>query len=333
MKIAISGYYGFNNTGDEAILEALRLGIRQNLPNSDMKVLDAKNRFNLKLIWDCDIFISGGGGLLQDKTSTRSFLYYLGLIKLAKMLGKKVFVFAASLGPVTKPDNRFLLKRVLNRVDLITVRDQHSFNFVKSLHLKNPRVVETADPALLLKPVASQTIKAPALGVCVRKLKDSRKLAEVLDKLSRDLKLRVVFIPFQPDRDIPAAQEVIRHMREPAELIQAPLKPREILGIIFQLDLLIGMRLHSLIFAVSSLVPAVGLSYDPKVASFLDEVNLPYLPADAFDAEELLSLVKQLWDNREGVKRSLAEARRKLYGKAQLNFGMINMLRGSSSRE
>ncbi|MBI5698954.1 polysaccharide pyruvyl transferase CsaB [Candidatus Saganbacteria bacterium] len=326
MKIAVSGYYGFGNTGDEAILESLRQNIK-----GELLILDAKNRFNFKMIWDCDIFISGGGGLLQDKTSTRSFLYYLGLIKLAKMLGKKVFVFAASIGPVNKPYNRFLLKRVLNQVDVITVRDLHSFNFAKSLHFNNPRVVETADPAFLLTPISAiprLNAAAPLIGVCIREMKSVHNLAKTLDQFAKEVKARVVIIPFQPERDLGPSRKLKEHLLVPAEIVEDKLSPREMLGMISQMDLLVGMRLHSLIFAVSSLVPAMGLSYDPKVASFLDEVSLPYLSAEVINPGELLLLIRQLWDNQAGVKLSLQDARRKLYGKAQLNFGMIDMLKG-----
>ena len=324
MKIAVSGYYGFGNTGDEAILESLRQNIK-----GELLVLDFHNRFNLKLIWDCDVLISGGGGLLQDETSTRSFLYYLGLIKLAKMLKKKVFVFAASIGPVTKPHNRFMLKRVLNQVDLITVRDQHSFNFVKSLHIKNPRVVETADPAFLLTPVSTNLLlnaAVPLIGVCIREMESVHTLAKVLDQFAKEIKARIIIVPFQPQRDLAPSRQLKEHLQTPSEIMDGKMSPREILGLISQMDILVGMRLHSLIFAVSSLVPAVGLSYDPKVGSFLDEVGLPYLPAEDLTPDELLSLIRQLWDNQAGVKLSLQGARRKLYGKAQLNFGMIEML-------
>ncbi|MFA4906362.1 MAG: polysaccharide pyruvyl transferase CsaB [Candidatus Margulisiibacteriota bacterium] len=324
MKIAVSGYYGFGNTGDEAILEALRQNIK-----GELLILDAKNRFNFKMIRDCDIFISGGGGLLQDKTSTRSFLYYLGLVKLAKMLGKKVFVFAASIGPITKSYNRFLTKRVLDQVDIITVRDLHSFNFVKSLHLKNPRVVETADPAFLLTPLPVRSITRPTIGVCIREMRSVHNLAKALDQFAKEIKARVVIIPFQPERDLGPSRKLKEHLLVPAEIVEDKLSPREMLGMISQMDLLVGMRLHSLIFAVSSKVPAVGLSYDPKVASFLDEVSLPYLSAEDINPGELLLLMRQLWDNQAGVKLSLQDSRRKLYGKAQLNFGMINMLKGA----
>ena len=144
MKITISGYYGFNNSGDEAVLEAIRTGIAQIVPDAAISVMGKGNRFNLGMILGCNLFISGGGSLLQDKTSTRSFLYYMLIMKLAKLLGKKVFVFAQGVGPITKWYNKFLLKRLLNRVNLITVRDINSFDYLKSLKLKNPKIVETS---------------------------------------------------------------------------------------------------------------------------------------------------------------------------------------------
>lgn len=336
MKIAISGYYGFKNLGDEAILLALKQGIREVLPEAQVEVLDAGHRFNLKMIWDCDILISGGGGLLQDKTSTRSFLYYISVIKLAKLLGKKVYIFAQGLGPITRSYNLFLLKRILNQVDLITVRDLHSFNLIKSWKLKNPKIVETADPTFLLKaPPCEKLLELegiskdkPKIGVCLRKSKATKRMAWACDQLAKKLDAQIIFVPFQTPQDLFASREVMGKMKEKSFVIFRELKPQEVLGVISCLDLLIGMRLHSLMFAVSGLVPAVGLSYDPKVEAFMEEVGLPCLNIEQLDADQLVSAVMQLWDNREGVVNSLKHAKRKLYSKAQLNFGMINMLKG-----
>ena len=38
-KIVISGYYGFNNIGDESILTAIISNIRENIDNIDITVL------------------------------------------------------------------------------------------------------------------------------------------------------------------------------------------------------------------------------------------------------------------------------------------------------
>ncbi|RYD07047.1 hypothetical protein N752_00260 [Desulforamulus aquiferis] len=60
--------------------------------------MSAHNRWKLREIYralkDSDMLISGGGSLLQDVTGLKSLLYYLGVILLARMLGKPVFFYA-----------------------------------------------------------------------------------------------------------------------------------------------------------------------------------------------------------------------------------------------
>jgi polysaccharide pyruvyl transferase CsaB len=357
MKIAISGYYGFNNAGDEAILEALKLGLSETHPESKISILDSGNRFNFKMLKDCDLLISGGGGLLQDKTSTRSFLYYLLIIRLAKLLGKKVYIFAQGIGPITKWYNQLLLKRALNTADLITVRDLHSFNYLKSLKLKNPKIIETADPTFILTPEDAapatrlsssksggqgekllqiegvQINKRPLIGVSIRKFGEknpnAENIAKALDQITAKTKAQIVFIPFQCPQDILASREIMKHMKEKSYLIFRECRPREIMGIINQMDAVIGMRLHSLIFAVNCSIPAVGLSYDPKVDAFMKEVGLSYLPSLSFNPEELISAVLRLLDNKTGVVNSLKLVKRKLFSKAMSNFGMLNLIKMS----
>ncbi|GAH21215.1 unnamed protein product [marine sediment metagenome] len=71
-----------------------------------------------------NLFISGGGGLLQDSTGKGwSILYYLGLILAAKIVKVPVMIYAQGIGPINKKFNKLLIKWILNKVDLITVRD------------------------------------------------------------------------------------------------------------------------------------------------------------------------------------------------------------------
>ncbi len=335
IKIAVSGYYGFNNAGDEAILEAVREGVGNKFPDAKISILDRNNRFNLKMILDCDVLLSGGGSLFQDKTSVRSFLYYTMVIRIAKLLGKKVFVFAQGIGPINRWHDLLILKRILKTADLITVRDMDSFNYYKSLKLDNPKIVETADPTFILSPDDGPKLlelegldlgKRPLIGVSVRDGIDHAKLAAALDRLIKDSNAQVVFIPLQFPRDLKASEQVINQMKEKPNVLFRNCTPRQLMGAISCLDLLIGMRLHSLIFAVNTLVPAVGISYDPKVESFMSEVGLPCLSADDLNSDEIKSTAAQLLDNIAGVKKSLEFERRKMRARAETNFGMLEML-------
>jgi len=140
MRVLISGYYGFGNTGDEAILRAIVNSMRSEKPDLDIVVLSdnpketekihnvrAINRMDLVSIWttlSCsDMLISGGGGLLQDITSTRNILYYITIIYMAWLLKKPVVYYANGVGPIRSYFNRLLVRNVSNKVQVITVRD------------------------------------------------------------------------------------------------------------------------------------------------------------------------------------------------------------------
>lgn len=144
-KIVISGYYGFKNAGDEAMLAAM-IEVLSKLDNSlqitvisgdpqdtidrhGVKAVYWLNYFKIaKAIKDCDLVISGGGSLLQDVTSARSLYYYISIMVLGKILGKPVMLYAQGIGPITGKNARRVMKFMGNRIDLITVRDEGSLD-------------------------------------------------------------------------------------------------------------------------------------------------------------------------------------------------------------
>ena len=101
-RILISGYYGFGNAGDEAVLAAILASLRRQVPEAQCDVLSidpktttrlhgipayhrARPREVLTALRRCDLFVSGGGSLLQDVTSLNSLLFYLAQIRLARL--------------------------------------------------------------------------------------------------------------------------------------------------------------------------------------------------------------------------------------------------------
>ena len=118
-NILISGYYGFDNIGDESILRTLVTSLRERIPDCSLTVLshdpaatrekygvEAVERMSplaiARAVRRCDMLISGGGSLLQDVTSSKSLHYYLAIIRFAQLLGKKVFIYSQGIGPIEK---------------------------------------------------------------------------------------------------------------------------------------------------------------------------------------------------------------------------------------
>lgn len=169
--IVLSGYYGFGNAGDEAILEAMIADLREACPGARLTVFSAQpgktsrthgvaavHRFSVPGVWNAlgqaDLLISGGGSLLQDVTSSRSLWYYLAVLGMAKARGLRTMVYANGLGPIRLAANRRAAGAVLRRADVITLRDPDSVRVLASdLGVGRRDVMLTADPAFGLRPL------------------------------------------------------------------------------------------------------------------------------------------------------------------------------------
>src|SRR5690606_16223699 len=114
MRVLLSGYYGFGNLGDEAILAGLGSALEHrghqpvvlsNDPAGTERLHSFEARHRVRglvgALTSVDAVVSGGGGLLQDATSARSLTYYLSVLRLARAFGRRTAVYAQSLGPLS----------------------------------------------------------------------------------------------------------------------------------------------------------------------------------------------------------------------------------------
>jgi polysaccharide pyruvyl transferase CsaB len=313
-RAVVSGYFGFNNIGDEAILYSMLTLWRKFFPEGEFTVLssnpaktkslyqvEAANRWRLKEIKQAisgsDLLVSGGGSLLQDVTGLKSLLYYLGVIRLAKYLKKPVFFYAQGIGPVQRVTGRYLVRRVVNQVDLITVRDEESAQALKGMGVDRPEIYVTADPVLGL---TSEALKLneelnfalvkelfdkyhleqskPTAGFCLRSWPDLKEAQERVfvqaGEVLRGEGWQVVFLPFHYPADLPLAQKLAQSFTPSAAVIKEELTVPQLMAIMSKLKLVVGMRLHALIIAAVMGVPFVGIAYDPKITRFLNHFNL-----------------------------------------------------------
>ncbi len=355
-KILISGYYGFDNSGDDAILKAIVKDIKRigknvkitalsNNPSCTKEIYDieAVNRFGIKgvvrAIKDCDLFISGGGSLLQDVTSTRSLLYYITLMKLAKLYKKPVMVYANGIGPINRNINRVLTRNILNKVDLITLRDEDSKIFLEELGVKNENIHVTADPvfnlepsdrAIILKILKKEAIPLdkPLVGVSIREWKDAHNLvdnmAKSIDYIGNKYNSNIILIPMHYPEDLSISYDILNKVSgNNCYVLSNKYSVEDIMGIINGLEMIIAMRLHSLIYAASQGVPMVGLIYDPKIEGFLRSIDMDYMCyVEDMDYDELIENIDYVWNNREKLKFKLKKLDQHMKEKAVKNAHM-----------
>ena len=357
INLLIAGYHGFGNCGDEAILKAMTTNIRGLAEDVDITALShnpefTKTEYNIKsvqrfnvfqvlsAIKHSDIILSGGGTLLQNGTSTRSLLYYLSIIKLAKLFRKRVMLYANGIGPVTGKFNQRLVRSVINTVDVITLREKLSEADLRNIGVSNPNVTVTADAAFKLKSIGDDEAESlllaegfedrgkPRIGVSVRAWSKAKygddyvtKIAKACDCIA-DTGKEIIFIPMQFPSDIAISKRVASMMKNKSYILMKKYTPAEILGIVGRVDAMVSMRLHTLIFAAVKNIPMVGIIYDPKIEYYLKELDMPEggdVRKEKLDSNKIASLTLDIFENMDRYKEVLKSKADIMTGKADEN--------------
>lgn len=338
-EILISGYYGFKNSGDDALLLSIINDLKKYKKEVKIVVLSSNpvetsmiygvksiNRMNLFAIisamFRSKMLISGGGTLIQDGTSTKSLMYYLLIIRLAKKMGLKVMLYSNGVGPLRREKNERYTKKVLNKVDLITLRDEVSLNELKRIGVTEPKIYLTADPAFTLKPSSLETgknildkasadINKKMMCISVRKWADlgedfENTIARAVDYAAEKYGMFPVFLPMQPKVDYDISKRIASKLRSPSAVIDRELAIADTLSVIANMTMCIGMRLHTLIYSASQAVPLVGLVYDPKVSGFMDYMHQnKYVNVEDLSYEKLTALIDETMENYDIIKDDL----------------------------
>jgi len=289
MRVVVSGYYGYGNAGDESVLAGLLDLLRAEEPDIAVTVLsgdpahtrrthdvDAIARANpravIRALRASAGLISGGGSLLQDRTSARPVAYYAGLMHLARVLRRPYVVHAQGLGPITRRANRALAASALRGAAQVSLRDPGSLALAREIGVRRP-IELVPDPALALHPPASA---GGHVLVAVRSWGASAEhitgLRDALRSLSAER--TILCLPMQDAVDREASEAAVEGIPG-ADVLGPGASLDEQLAAIGSASLVVGMRLHALILAAAAGVPALAISYDPKVDAFAAQAGHP----------------------------------------------------------
>ena len=295
-KIVLSGYYGFDNYGDELILRTLIETLKSRgiapivLSGNPSKTsqtygVNAISRTNplqiLSALLSSKGLISGGGGLFQDSTSLKSPIYYGTIILLAKLCGKSVAFFGQGIGPLKNSLASCLTSRAISWSQLIVVRDKASLEWIREHTAKTPESM--ADTVWGLKSSSeNSTAKSASIAVSLRPHPSLtsqfiEELASQLETLSKSTQMPITLLNCQHHEDA-----------EPLERLALQLKTKGVTNVtiasniddinasIHAASMCIAMRFHVLVMALKSQTPVYALAYDPKVTQLAQKFNAPY---------------------------------------------------------
>ncbi|MBN2406212.1 MAG: polysaccharide pyruvyl transferase family protein [Elusimicrobia bacterium] len=322
-KIVLSGYYGYSNIGDELILSNILKGFRQYLPDTEIVVLNRRasksgtcntsfiNRYNpLSILYHLltsRALMMGGGSLIQDRSGFFTIYYYFVLMAAAKILLKKIIIFNQGIGPIKNPFNRFIAKIIFRNTDFIAVRDTYSEKYISRITGSSEGIILGADPVFMDISDHGYRKKSELkmAGLTVRKWKKHRikeKFSDIVRRLG-ETGIKCRNIQFQCNRDkidIPGAEEI------------ACRNPRDIWDNIGKMDILIGMRVHSLMAGALMGMPLIGVNYDPKVRAFCEFMNIPCFELDDMDVSRVVAESRKIHQGHADYRVNIEALNRRL---------------------
>ncbi len=323
------------------VLWALFRSLGIPLPTFGRKKLEA-----IEVMAKADIIISAPGGpYFGDLYASHEIQEHLFHIFLSKILRKPVMIYAPSMGPFNLRKRNILRRYLLNKVEIITLRDHISKDYLDTLKLTHPLIYLTADSAFQdAINVDKDQIKAimaaekiigrqndnsngkPLIGITPtganwnfrgsanpqEKQKSYNKIiAKAIDYLVDKFDATIVFFPqlYGNSDDVPLINEIISLVdRKDAVRVLSNKWDSEIQqAIISQMDIFLGNRCHSAIFALKGNVPTICLAYEHKSIALMRAVGLSEFLINVWDVtyENLIDKIGQAWDQREEIKKEL----------------------------
>jgi len=316
---------------------------------------------NLKLTGDlrkyylADMIINtGGDGLTEDYGTPLNVVINLifGII-----LRKKVVIYAESIGSFKKWYNRLMVKFLLERISLISLREEISIKNLKSLKIRKEFFL-VADPAFLLESaqsgriaemLAKEKIKKPFVGFSVSKLFSRYKFksfskkrydnylrvtAGLVDYLTLTKNINVVFIPHvveQNNDDRLVAEELMSLVSDKSKVlsVETEYSPEELKGIIGESEIFIGSRMHSCIASSSMLVPTVAIAYSHKTAGIIGKM-LKYedfvIDFNDITLERLIVATSKALEEKQKIKKDLGEKIKKIKENSMVTVDLIGKI-------
>ena len=306
--VLICGAYGMKNAGDEAVLDAILAEMRSIDPDMPLTVMsrapaETREEHKVKAIHSFDflrflrimrrsaLYVNGGGSLIQDVTSNRSLWYYLYTLSAAKRRGCKVMMYGCGIGPVNHAGNRLQAGRIIDKyVDAITLRESRSLAVLQSLGVTRPEISVSGEPALSLERAPDWETDAllercglepgkKYFCLCIRRWPGLKRrlsaFAAAADYAYVKYGMSAVLLSVNPRQDDDTILRLREKVKVPCAAVTEFMDTPQLIGFLSRMHVVLAMRLHALVLAAGQAVPTVGVSYDPKVASFLEELGRP----------------------------------------------------------
>lgn len=296
-RVAIAGWIGSDNLGDELILRSLVRSLRargavpvaisidpaRTTRTHGIEAILHRSPFDALHLARSLRKVDGlvvTGGLIQTETSVWNVPFHASRMRAAR--GLAGCAIGLGVGRVSGPIPVAIARHALRRLESLVVRDHDSADRLLGWGLRNVRV--GSDPVVgekitpvgpedtmcvILRPPNRRGIGTAAAKAGPPSPAQSSALAGALDAVARSTGLSTRMVAFQESRDMPIHRSLADHLDHEVELVAPELD--NVLEEVGRSRLVITMRYHGAIAALLHGRPAVLLDYSPKMASLAAE--------------------------------------------------------------
>lgn len=308
-----------------------------------------KNYFQAYL--SADLVISVPGNFLYSSGAFGlTLLIHLYSLAYAGLLRLPLYIFPQSIGPFKRWWETRLVKRVLTQARIVMLREPVSLHRLTESGFGHPRLLQIPDTAFSFKPDLPGALAAepgaewlastgiplttgkPLLGVTLINWQAQNPAFSALQQANYEAAVQAVCREFvqqtggvvifftqvtgsvYADRDnIPAARSFSALENLPGQVFQLPQPsaPETLLSAYASMDIFIGSRMHSNIFALLGGVPVLAVAYRHKTIGLMQEMGLANwaLEIETLSlpdgAKRLSSLFWELWQNRQQIRQKI----------------------------
>jgi colanic acid/amylovoran biosynthesis protein len=296
-----------------------RLKLRSLAPED----LGALDRY-IEAISHADLVIVTGMGGITDTFAEYAF-GLLGTIDLAIARGAMTALVGQGIGPLVSPDLVAIARRVLPKVDFISLREGlHSLPLLQTLGVPLDRVVTTGDDAIEMAYERHSELIGTNLGINVRRtsysaigLSDIERLRPIIVRVVQLLRCSVICVPVSQhagESDSQSFGDLLGSLvacSDKGETIRTPM------GLIDQIRrcrLVIAGSYHAGVFALAQGVSVIGLAandyYTQKFEGLAHQFGLGCevirINEDGYQ-EKLSSAALRMWKVAEDVRPQLLD--------------------------
>jgi len=307
-KIGLFGNYGANNLGDDLIMQQIIL----NHPNHKFTIFSAQPKISkpltknkhthiylfptgirsllkltifksIKELYQCKVVIMGGGTLFQDN-QFKAIIIWSWQFFWIWILRKPLFIYATGIGPLKYKFSKYATKKVYKYATQITVRDYNSKKLLLKLGINPKRIIKTNDPVFAFIPKKlEKKITKQFITISLRNSKiPQEKLINtftiwIRNYLKNNKQNQIALISMQDNLDTKIFIKIKKNLSKNQKkrvLIIIPKDKQELIHILSQTQIAIGMRLHFNILCALTKTPFLPIYYSDKVKSLCTELKI-----------------------------------------------------------